>query len=91
MKVFLFVFLGIGETLGLGERHVTKDEVERALHHHTTPAETYEWYIAMRENMPLLTSGWGMGTERYFLWLLQHDDVRDLHIFPRLKNMPCFP
>ncbi len=27
----------------------------------------------------------GMGTERYLCWLLQHNDVRDMQIIPRLK------
>ena len=42
---------------------------------------------SLREISPLLTSGWGMGTERYLLWVLQQDDIRDLQVFPRLKGM----
>ncbi|KAK5621060.1 hypothetical protein CRENBAI_014584 [Crenichthys baileyi] len=85
------LLLGLGETVGLGERHSTPEMVREALRHHAVPEETYKWYISMRTVKPLLTSGWGMGTERYLCWLLQHDDVRDLHIIPRVKGMKYMP
>ncbi|XP_037647455.1 uncharacterized protein LOC119501266 [Sebastes umbrosus] len=85
------LLLGLGETVGLGERHSTPEMVQEALRHHAVPEQSYKWYISMRKVKPLLTSGWGMGTERYLCWLLQHDDVRDLHIIPRMKGMKYLP
>uniref|UniRef100_A0A8C7XJX7 Aminoacyl-transfer RNA synthetases class-II family profile domain-containing protein n=1 Tax=Oryzias sinensis TaxID=183150 RepID=A0A8C7XJX7_9TELE len=85
------LLLGLGETVGLGERHSTREMVQEALVHHQVPEESYKWYIDMRQVKPLLTSGWGMGTERYLCWLLQHNDVRDLHIIPRLKGKKYMP
>uniref|UniRef100_A0A146P7J7 Isoaspartyl peptidase/L-asparaginase n=2 Tax=Fundulus heteroclitus TaxID=8078 RepID=A0A146P7J7_FUNHE len=85
------LLLGLGETVGLGERHSTPEMVQEALSHHAVPEDTYKWYISMRKEKPLLTSGWGMGTERYLCWLLQHDDVRDLHIIPRMKGVKFMP
>uniref|UniRef100_A0A3P9M1Q0 Isoaspartyl peptidase/L-asparaginase n=1 Tax=Oryzias latipes TaxID=8090 RepID=A0A3P9M1Q0_ORYLA len=85
------LLLGLGETVGLGERHSTREMVQEALVHHKVPEESYKWYIDMRQVKPLLTSGWGMGTERYLCWLLQHNDVRDLHIIPRLKGKKYMP
>ncbi|XP_037647958.1 uncharacterized protein LOC119501579 [Sebastes umbrosus] len=85
------LLLGLGETLGLGERHSTPEMVQEALRHHAVPEQSYKWYIDMRQVKPLLTSGWGMGTERYLCWLLQHDDVRDIHIIPRMKGMKYLP
>ncbi|KAI4889606.1 hypothetical protein NFI96_014626, partial [Prochilodus magdalenae] len=76
------LLLGLGETVGLGERHSTPEMVQEALRHHAVPEESYKWYINMRQVIPLSTSGWGMGTERYLCWLLQHDDVRDMQIIP---------
>ena len=59
-----------------------------ALDQHTvSPRESFDWYRSLREISPLLTSGWGMGTERFLLWVLQQEDVRDLQVFPRLKGM----
>lgn len=85
------LLLGLGETIGLGERHPNPEMVQEALRHHAVPEESYKWYINMRQVIPLRTSGWGMGTERYLCWLLQHDDVRDMHIIPRMKAKKYMP
>nr|XP_040047533.1 uncharacterized protein LOC120828190 [Gasterosteus aculeatus aculeatus] len=85
------LLLGLGETLGLGERHSNPEMVKDALRHHAVPEQSYKWYIDMRQVKPLQTSGWGMGTERYLCWLLQHDDIRDLHIIPRMKGAKYMP
>lgn len=85
------LLLGLGETVGLGERHSTPEMVQEALRHHAVPEQSYKWYINMRQVKPLLTSGWGMGTERYLCWLLQHDDIRDIHIIPRMKGKKYMP
>ncbi|KAG5279565.1 hypothetical protein AALO_G00079160 [Alosa alosa] len=85
------LLLGLGETVGLGERHPNSETVQEALRHHAVPEESYKWYINMRQVVPLRTSGWGMGTERYLCWLLQHNDVRDMHIIPRMKAKKYMP
>uniref|UniRef100_A0A672FSA1 Aminoacyl-transfer RNA synthetases class-II family profile domain-containing protein n=1 Tax=Salarias fasciatus TaxID=181472 RepID=A0A672FSA1_SALFA len=65
------LLLGLGETIGLGERHSMPEMVQEALRHHAVPEQSYKWYINMRQVKPLLTSGWGMGTERYLCWLFR--------------------
>ncbi|KAL0992483.1 hypothetical protein UPYG_G00093910 [Umbra pygmaea] len=85
------LLLGLGETLGLGERHSNPEMVQQALRQHAVPEESYKWYVNMRQVVPLLTSGWGMGTERYLCWLLQHNDVRDIQIIPRMKDIKFLP
>ncbi|KAJ3415921.1 hypothetical protein HDV05_003762 [Chytridiales sp. JEL 0842] len=80
------LLLGLGETLGLGERHATRPQVLDALDHHQVSHDSYKWYTDMREVEELTTSGWGMGIERYTCWLLKLADVRDLAIFPRTKG-----
>ncbi|XDV13600.1 hypothetical protein PO909_001978 [Leuciscus waleckii] len=85
------LLLGLGETVGLGERHSTPEMVREALQHHAVPEDSYKWYINIRQAIPLLTSGWGMGSERYLCWLLQHNDVRDMQIIPRLKAKKFMP
>ncbi|XP_031176501.2 uncharacterized protein LOC116065233 [Sander lucioperca] len=85
------LLLGLGETVGLGERHSTPEMVLEALRHHAVPEQSYKWYTNMRQVKPLLSSGWGMGTERYLCWLLHHDDIRDIHIIPRMKGMKYMP
>ncbi|TWW69552.1 Asparagine--tRNA ligase, cytoplasmic [Takifugu flavidus] len=85
------LLFGLGETLGLGERHLAPETVEAALRQHAVQVKSYKWYINMRQVKPMRTSGWGMGSERYLCWLLQHDDIRDVVIIPRMKGIKYMP
>ncbi|EEA25265.1 L-asparaginase, putative [Talaromyces marneffei ATCC 18224] len=86
------LLLGSGEVLGLGERHVSADEVRHALNlHQVADKGKYKWYTDVRESKPLQTVGWGMGIERFLAWVFRHDDIRDLLIVPRLKGMSFAP
>lgn len=82
------LLIGLGETLGLGQRHVLAEDVETALLKHCVDKgeETYGWYINLRRNEILQTSGWGLGLERFLAWLLRHDDIRDIPLIPVLKQ-----
>lgn len=72
--------------LGLGERHVSSEEVRSALKQHEVPEEPYKWYLDMRDQKEMRTTGWGMGIERFLAWVLRHDDIRDLVTMPRMKG-----
>lgn len=85
------LLFGLGEVVGSGERHVTAEQVYRALELHGVEAAPYDWYCRMRERRPLQTAGFGLGTERFICWLLQHDDVRDCQLFPRFNGQPVIP
>ena len=83
--------LGNGEVLGLGERHRSAVDVKTALEMHGTSTGPYQWYMDMRDVRPLLTTGWGMGIERFLAWVLGHDDIRDLAVMPRMRGMEFVP
>lgn len=89
------LLLGPGEVLGLGQRHVDHTIVKDALKLHHVPEQHYQWYMDIRDESaggkPLQTTGWGMGMERFMCWILNHDDVRDIAIIPRLKGMRFGP
>ena len=85
------LLMGIGETVGCGERHATDNGLVKALGEHQVDKASYAWYIDMKEQYPMRTSGFGLGIERYLLWLLQHDDIRDMAIFSRLKGVRSIP
>lgn len=76
------LLMGIGETLGLGERHADMASLERALRMHEIPVEDYAWYADMRKFTPMQTSGWGCGIERLLMWVCQHNDIRDMQCIP---------
>ncbi|WP_316771652.1 asparagine synthetase A [Streptomyces sasae] len=85
------LLFGMGEVVGAGERHVTSDEVRRALQMHEVDADSYTWYCEMRDLQPLRTSGFGLGIERFLMWLLDHDDIRDLQLLPRRNGHNIVP
>lgn len=82
---------GIGETVGAGQRHATAAAVRAALAKHQVPETEYEWYIRMREEHPMQTSGFGLGVERFLLWLLRHDDIRDMQLLSRANGLSIVP
>ena len=85
------LLLGIGEVVGSGERHATGDQVRAALDLHHVPESDYQWYVRMKDKRPMRTSGFGMGTERFMLWVLNHDDIRDIPIVSRVDEEPTWP
>ncbi len=85
------LLMGIGEVVGCGQRHVTFEDTLNALREHKVNTSDYEWYLCMKKEYPLQTSGFGLGLERYLLWILRHDDIRDIPLFNRLKNTEGIP
>ncbi len=85
------LLIGIGETVGAGERHSTGDEVREALKLHQVSENEYKWYIEMKDEYPMQTSGFGMGVERFILWLTKKDDIRDCQILPRFLGQDIIP
>ena len=85
------LLFGIGETVGAGERHIGYDEVTRALELHGVDATPYDWYVKMKKRYPMRTAGFGLGTARYLCWLLQHGDVRDCQLLPRVNGVDIVP
>jgi len=85
------LLMGIGETVGCGERHYDADETINALTKHQISPSEYAWYIRMKREFPMKTSGFGMGIERFLLWVLKHNDIRDIALLSRLKDIPSVP
>ncbi len=85
------LLFGIGETVGAGERHATAEQVREALAMHEVDEQDYAWYTRMRELRPMQTSGFGLGVERFFLWLLRHDDIRDMQMLQRVNGRQINP
>lgn len=85
------LLLGYGEVIGCGERHFDYYKLYDSLREHGVDPEKYAWYLRLKKEYPLRTSGFGLGIERFFLWLLRHDDIRDLPIINRLKNIKSIP
>lgn len=85
------LILGRCETIGAGERHKTSEQVRSAMVEHQIRSEPYNWYAQLRDDHPMQTAGFGMGLERFLMWLLQHDDIRDLTVLYRENRRSVVP
>lgn len=74
---------GIGEILGCGQRVLTVEDLDTSLAEHNVDPLPYMWYRRMREINCVQTSGFGLGIERFILWILRHNDIRDCTILLR--------
>jgi aspartyl/asparaginyl-tRNA synthetase len=45
----------------------------------------------MRDELPMQTSGFGMGVERFLMWVLNHDDIRDVPLVSRIDEPRRWP
>lgn len=82
---------GMGEIVGAGERAFTANDLRESLHEHEVSHEDYSWYIQMKETTVLQTSGFGMGIERFLLWLTATEDIRNLTILLRDNEHEYIP
>lgn len=81
-----------GEIVGCGQRQDNPVEIIESLERQEISSENYEWYIELRKQANYkVSSGFGMGIERFITWSLCRDDIKDSIIYPRLKNIVTYP
>lgn len=85
------LLMGIGETVGCGERHKDYKELLEALDKHRVLPEEYEWYIEMKKQFPMQTAGFGMGIERFLMWVLKATDIRNMQVCLRFNGENILP
>lgn len=82
-----------GEIVGSGQRQDNSEEMYESLkRQNNISSKSYEWYIDLRR-LPnyQITSGFGLGIERFIAWALAKDNIRDVIPYPRLKNVKTLP
>ncbi|EKE18544.1 MAG: hypothetical protein ACD_9C00301G0006 [uncultured bacterium] len=81
-----------GEIVGCGQRQDNKMEMLESLERQGISPLSYEWYINLRDMSDYsVTSGFGLGVERFITWSLCRDDIKDAILYPRLKNVITYP
>ncbi|UWW01483.1 hypothetical protein NW064_00460 [Mycoplasmopsis felis] len=85
------LLIGIGETIGAYQRFFDYNETINSIKKHKNSPEEYEWYLKMKSEKPLLTSGFGMGIERFMLFLIGEDDIREVQLIPRETDLEVLP
>ncbi|MFC1632580.1 amino acid--tRNA ligase-related protein [Patescibacteria group bacterium] len=81
-----------GEVIGCGQRQNNVKEMRESLRRQKINSKPYEWYIELRKHPEYqTTSGFGLGIERFIAWGLCRHDIKDVTLYPRLKNMRSYP
>lgn len=81
-----------GEVAGSGQRQDDAEEMYESLRRQGVSSASYEWYIDLRRQPGYATtSGFGLGIERFLAWALVKDNIRDVILYPRLKNVRSYP
>lgn len=81
-----------GEIIGSGQRQDNLEEIYDSLKRQNISPKSYEWYINLRKHPNYkVTSGFGLGIERFITWSLGKDNIRDVILYPRLKNIETRP
>ncbi len=77
-----------GEVIGSGERQNNASEIEISIKRQNIKnIKNYEWYLKLREHKNYrITSGFGLGIERFLAWMLGLNNIADVSIYPVLKN-----
>lgn len=81
-----------GEIIGAGQRQDNREEMLDSLKRQRIDPAPYEWYMNLRNNNDYTTtSGFGLGVERFIAWVLCKEDIKDVILYPRLKNILTYP
>ena len=81
-----------GEILGMGQRQNLPEEIYESARLQNMDIKPYEWYVDLRR-MPKykITSGFGLGLERFISWILGLDEIHKAIVYPRMKGIPLNP
>lgn len=85
------LYFGMGEVVGSGERHSDAEQLRKSMALHGVNELEYAWYVRMKEELPMVTSGFGMGVDRFLMWVLNHHDIRDLPLISRTDEPESWP
>ena len=81
---------GYGEVIGGGEREDDYETLLRKIEEFGLDPKDYEWYLDLRKYGSVPHSGAGLGIERFLMWLLKLEHIRDTLPFPRLPRRVTF-
>lgn len=74
---------GIGELIGGSQREERYDKLLRRIKELGLKEEEYSWYLDTRRYGTNIHSGYGLGFERFVMYLTGISNIRDVEIYPR--------
>ncbi|UCD07177.1 MAG: asparagine--tRNA ligase [Candidatus Aenigmatarchaeota archaeon] len=82
----LFMPEGYGELIGGSERETDIKTLLRRMKEFKLKRKPYEFYLDLRRYGSVPHSGFGLGIERFVMWICGIDHIRDTIAFPRVMN-----
>ncbi len=77
---------GIGELCGASEREERYDVLIKRIHELGLKEEDYWWFLNLRKFGSVKHSGFGMGFDRFIMYVTGMKNIRDVIPFPRTPN-----
>jgi asparaginyl-tRNA synthetase len=74
---------GVGELVGGSQREERYDVLEKKMLAAHLPMEDYQWYLDLRRYGGCKHAGFGIGFERFVMYLSGMENIRDVEAFPR--------
>ena len=84
------LFPGIGEIVGGSQREEHYDELVKRMEEMDIPKEEMWWYLDTRRYGSVEHSGFGLGFERFILFITGMSNIRDVIAFPRTPKSADF-
>ncbi|MCB0769080.1 MAG: asparagine--tRNA ligase [Flavobacteriales bacterium] len=84
------LFPGIGEIIGGSQREERLDVLEARMKDMNVPAEELWWYLDTRKFGTVPHAGFGLGLERFVLFVTGMSNIRDVIPFPRTPGSAEF-
>jgi len=81
---------GVGELIGGSQREERLDVLEAQIKHHGLNVEDYEWYMDLRRFGGVKHAGYGMGFERFLMYVTGMKNIRDVLPYPRTIGQMAF-
>jgi len=77
---------GYGEIIGGSERETDNKKLVELIKKFGGNPKDYKWYLDLRRYGSVPHSGFGLGIERFIMWICKLDHIRDAIAFPRMMN-----
>ena len=77
---------GIGEIIGCSEREADLEKLVSAMKARGMDMQSYKQYLDLRVFGSVPHSGFGLGFERFVMYVTGIENIRDVTLFPRSVN-----